>query len=197
MKKVLLSLALVAVAATSAFAQIPQIGIKGGVNIAKLNASAGNISASTESVTSFSAGAFVDFKLGAVSLQPGLYYTGKGGSDGNGNTIRLNYLQVPVNFVYHAPIVVGDIFFGAGPYAAYGLSAKGKDASGVTIDGTFGDGPDDVKRTDLGLNGIAGIHLKTGLLLGINYDLGLSNITNDSSISTRNRVLGFSIGYTF
>jgi hypothetical protein len=199
MKKLLLAIVFAA-ASMAAFAQIPKFGIKGGVNFASLAASAGNISASSGSITSFSVGAFLDAKLGAVSFQPGIYYTGKGGASNDGNTnssIHLYYLQMPLNFVYHAPIVVGDIYFGGGPYGAYGISAKGKDDSGVTVDGTFGDGEDDIKRTDFGINGVAGIHFKTGLMLGINYDLGLTNILNVSDISTKNRVFGVSIGYMF
>jgi hypothetical protein len=196
MKKLLLSIALVA-ASIGVFAQSAKLGLKGGLNFAKLNASYGGISGSTQSLTSFSAGAFIDLKLGALSVQPALLYTGKGGTDGDGNKINLYYVQVPVNLVYHVPVVVGNIYFGGGPYVAYGISGTGKDASGTSTDVTFGDGEDNIKRNDFGLNGIAGFQFTSGFLVGINYDLGLSNILNTNEVSTRNRVFGVSVGFTF
>lgn len=205
MKKLLLSFVLAA-ASMAAFAQVPQFGIKGGVNLANVTASSGSVSASFGTLTTFSVGAFADLKAGAISIQPGLFYTGKGFklSDETSNEsaqMSLHYLQVPVNFVYHAPIVIGNIYFGAGPFAAFGVSGKSK----ATLDGTtleedvkFGD-DGDVKRTEFGLQGIAGLQLKSGFLIGVSYDLGLSNIGNniDGEGSLKNKVLGISVGFTF
>jgi hypothetical protein len=207
MKKILL-LVCCAFAASTAFAQLPTFGIRGGLNFAKLTASSGNVSLSTGSTTTFAAGVFADFKVGAVSIQPALNYTGKGGNfsfegvDGEAD-IKTYYLQVPVNIVYHIPAVIGNVYFGAGPYVGFGLSgkAKGKDEDGnsVSEDITFGSEPGDLKRTDFGLNGIAGVEFKGGLILGINYDLGLSNISNDTgdNESLKNRVFGVSVGFKF
>jgi hypothetical protein len=208
MKKLLLSMALLA-ASASAFAQIPQFGIKGGVNFADVSVSSGSVSASLGTLTTYSVGVFADLKAGAISIQPGLFYTGKGFKATNGNTadgsaeLNLHYLQVPVNFVYHLPIVVGNIYFGAGPYAAMGISGKGKgnDGSGTIVseDVTFGDGPEDIKKMEYGLQGIAGLQLKGGFLVGLNYDLGLSNIANDTNGegSIKHKVFGVSVGFTF
>jgi hypothetical protein len=207
MKKILLLLCC-AFAASAAFAQIPTFGIRGGVNFASLTASSGSLSASTGSTTTFAVGLFADFKMGAVSIQPALNYTGKGGSssDGSGSgdgDIKTYYLQVPVNLVYHIPAVIGNVYFGAGPYVGIGLSgkAKGTDDNGnsVSEDIKFGSEPGTFKKTDFGLNGIAGVEFKGGLILGINYDLGLSNISNDTgdSEALKNRVFGVSIGFKF
>jgi hypothetical protein len=203
MKKLLLILCC-SFAASTAFAQIPSFGIRGGVNFAKLSASSGNITASTNSTTTFAAGLFADFKFGNVSLQPALNYTGKGGEgdDGEGGLVKIKtyYVQVPVNVVYHIPAVFGHVYLGAGPYVGVGVSGKTKAVGGgssVSEDITFGDGENDLKRTDFGLDGIAGLEFNNGFILGVNYDLGLSNITNTSSISTKNRVFGISVGYKF
>jgi len=204
MKKFLL-LVCCAFAASTAFAQLPTFGIRGGVNFAKLTASSGNVSASTGSTTTFAAGVFADFKVGAVSIQPGLNYTGKGGNidDDNGNVVDIKtyYAQVPVNIVYHIPAVIGNVYFGAGPYVGIGLSGKEKATDGTNTekqDVTFGSGPNDIKRTDFGLNGIAGVEFKNGLILGVNYDLGLSDITNGTDGgSLKNRVFGISVGFKF
>ncbi|MFA6247548.1 MAG: porin family protein [Mucilaginibacter sp.] len=208
MKKILL-LVCCAFAASTAFAQLPTFGIRGGVNFAKLTASSGNLSASTGSVTTFAAGVFADFKVGtAVSIQPALNYTGKGGNvslidfDTQAD-FKTYYLQLPVNVVYHIPAVIGNVYFGAGPYVGLGLSGKvkGKDDQGnsVSEDITFGSESGEFKKTDFGLNGIAGVEFKGGLILGINYDLGLSNISNDTADneSLKNRVFGVSVGFKF
>lgn len=207
MKKVLLSIAFMAAAATSAFAQIPQLGIKGGVNFADVSVSSGSVSASLGTLTTYSVGVFADLKAGAISIQPGLFYTGKGFKATNGNSadgsaeFNLHYLQLPVNFVYHVPIVVGNIYFGAGPFAAMGITGKAKanDGSGTSVseDVHFGDGPNDIKKMEYGLQGIAGLQLKGGFLVGLSYDLGLTNIANEADGSIKNKVLGISVGFTF
>jgi len=207
MKKILLTLTL-ATASLFTFAQSASFGVKGGVSFAKLNlsSSSANISANTGSVTTFSAGLFADFKFGNLSLQPAALYAGKGGNidagTGDEATINLYYLQVPVNLVYRVPAAIGNVYFGAGPYAAFGLSGKVKgtsDGNSVSQDVTFGDGDEDFKSTEFGLNGIAGVELKNGFLLGVNYDLGLSNITNSDSSdgALKNRVFGISVGFKF
>ncbi|MES2268888.1 MAG: porin family protein [Bacteroidota bacterium] len=209
MKKLLLITVVLMSASLASYAQVPSFGIRGGANFAKLSASASASGASvtynTGTLTSFSAGVFADFKLGGISLQPALNFTGKGGkeeSDGDVAKVNLYYLQVPVNIVYHAPVAIGNIYFGAGPYAALGISGKQKITSGSVTqseDITFGSDAGDVKRTDFGINGIAGVEFKGGFLIGINYDLGLSDIGNDgtSQASTKNRVFGVSVGYKF
>ena len=205
MKKILLTLTL-ATASLFTFAQSASFGVKGGVSFAKINASSSsaNISVNTGSVTTFSAGLFADLKFGNLSLQPAAIYAGKGGNiDAGGGdevTVNLYYLQVPVNLVYRVPAVIGSVYFGAGPYAAFGLSGKEKGTSGgtsVSQDVTFGDGADDYKSTEFGVNGIAGVEFKNGFLLGLNYDLGLSNISNSSDASVKNRVFGISAGFKF
>ena len=206
MKKTLLSLCLL-MASFAAFAQLPTVGFKGGVNFATLHATVDGVSGSgnSGSLTTFNVGAFVDFKFGNVSLQPALNFTGKGGSssvsfDGEANSggkVKLYYLQVPVNVVYHVPAVVGDFYFGAGPYLGMGVSGKAKDNSGNSEDIKFGSGQDEIKRTDAGLNAIVGFKFKTGFLINANYDWGLTNITNVDGIKLTNRVFGISVGYAF
>lgn len=211
MKKLFLSLFLATVSAAT-FAQLPTFGIRGGVNFAKLLISADgtNLSATTGSLTTYSVGAFADFKFGNTSLQPALNYTGKGGTiTGDGGTsgkFDLHYLQVPLNLVYHIPVIVGNIYFGAGPYVAVGVNgtATGNDGTTTTSDKvTFGGANGDFASTDIGINGIAGIQFKGGFLIHINYDLGLTNVLNTSNPNNsgggqlKTRTLGLSIGYAF
>ncbi|WP_114940294.1 MULTISPECIES: porin family protein [Mucilaginibacter] len=206
MKKTLLSLCLL-MASFAAFAQLPTFGVKGGVNFATLHATVDGFSGSgnSGSLTSFNVGAFVDFKFGNLSLQPALNFTGKGGSSSfavddeasSNSKVKLYYLQVPVNVVYHVPAVVGDFYFGAGPYLGMGISGKAKDDSGNSEDIKFGSSQDQIKRTDAGLDAIVGFKFKTGFLINANYDWGLTNITNVNGIKLTNRVFGVSVGYAF
>ena len=206
MKKHLLSLAF-AIFSISAFAQIPTLGIKGGLNFAKISGADGSGGTSTSgTLTTFSVGAFLDFKGEVLSVQPGLFYTGKGSESNDQlgsstSSLNLRYLQVPVDFVFYLPAVIGKVYVGAGPYAAYGISAKSKTSTSGSTSGTtnlsFGNNGNQIKRMDYGLQGIAGFHFDSGFLVGLNYDLGLSNIANDSSVKSKNRVLGASVGFTF
>jgi hypothetical protein len=209
MKKILL-LVCCAFAASTAFAQIPTVGIKGGVNFASLSSSSSSTAGTynTGTLTSFSAGVFVDFKTsGNISIQPALLYTGKGAKESGEDSgtsysvkAKINYLQIPVNIVYNVPVAVGTFYFGAGPYAAYGLSAKVEAAGSgqsQSIDVNFGDGEDQYKRIDAGITALAGLKFKQGLLLNLNLDLGLTNVSNQVDSSTKTRVVGLSVGYAF
>lgn len=223
MKKTLLTICFAA-ASLVTFAQLPTFGIRGGVNFASqsISASGENISVSSGTLTTFNAGVFIDFKFANLSLQPALNFTGKGAkytgdvTDINGNdagtstvTENLYYLQLPVNVVYHIPVLVGNVYFGAGPYVARGLTGKIKVPAGVDTgsggtDGTdetvhFGNGEDDIKAMQYGADFILGVEFKKGFLINANYDLGLSNDfpSADGGVSSKSRVFGFSVGYKF
>ncbi|MDN3579863.1 porin family protein [Mucilaginibacter flavus] len=228
MKKLLLSLLLIA-SSTVVFAQLPSIGVKGGVNFATISGSgtenqtvAGtNNIANSGSIKSFNIGVFMDVKMGHLSLQPGVNFTGKGGTFNgvtgqlpNGsvsavdNKYNLYYVQVPVNVLYHVPFAVGEFYLGAGPYVGLGVYGKHKQSADNNANGThtyfssddkikFGD-TEDIKPYDLGGSAIAGITLKGGLLLNLNYDLGLSNILPDADgRNFKTRTFGISVGFVY
>jgi len=225
MKKALLTICFAA-ASLVTFAQLPTFGIRGGVNFASQSISASGLGVSVASgtLTTFNAGVFADFKFANISLQPALNFTGKGAkysgdiTDANGNdagsgtvTERLYYLQLPVNVVYHIPVLVGNVYFGAGPYIAKGISGSARIPGGVdTGNGTttgstsetihFGNNENDIKPMQYGADFILGVEFKTGFLIHANYDLGLSNdfpAADGSGLSSKSRVFGFSVGYKF
>ncbi|WP_184541688.1 porin family protein [Mucilaginibacter sp. FT3.2] len=228
MKKLLLSL-FFAASSMAAFAQLPSIGIKGGANFATITSSGtpanmiagSNVYANSSTVTSFNLGVFVDVKLGHFSLQPAVNFTGKGGKfngptgqfpNGSvseiGTKYNLYYVQVPLNVVYHVPFIVGEFYFGAGPFVGMGvygrknLSADNNNNGVHTLLSSsgkveFGDNGD-IRSDEYGAGAIAGIKLKGGLLFNLNYDLGLSNIAPDQAGNKfKNRVFGASIGFIF
>jgi hypothetical protein len=206
MKKILLLAGLI-IASFNAFSQSALFGIKGGVNFAQLYSTFENTtgSASTGLLTTYSGGVFADVLISnKISIQPGFNFTGKGGKQKNGDTVikaKLFYLQFPVNVVYHAEIDPGEIYFGAGPYLGYGLSAKVQISDGSKISEShnvgFGGGEDKYQSLDAGLNVLLGIKLDNGFLLDVHYDFGLTNVSNISGTNTTNRVFGVSVGYVF
>ncbi|MDR3696207.1 porin family protein [Mucilaginibacter sp.] len=219
MKKLLISFCLMSVISLT-FAQSTTFGVRGGVNFANLllhTSNSDNILLYNlpGSLTTFSVGAFVDFKFGNFSLQPSINYTVKGDNEkmalgGDSSFTKnwhLNYLEIPVDLAYHIKIAIGNIYIGAGPYIAFGLTGKVKAGFGSnssSVDAKFG-GNNMFKSTDIGLNGIAGLQLKNGFLFHLNYDLGLSNILNatydnanaNDNNSVKTRTFGLSVGYAF
>jgi hypothetical protein len=193
------------------FAQSLNFGFKAGLNFSTLKASSNGITLTSSNSTGFHIGAVADIGFENVSLQPGILYSTKGGTYGSdaeaGGSVKLtlNYIEVPVNILYHFPVVVGKVFIGGGPYVGYGISGKGTLTGSATSTGsgtesqnlTFGSGPDDTKNPDYGINFLGGIRFKTGLSLSIGYGLGLGNLSNDTSGTIKNNVTSVSIGYFF
>lgn len=217
MKKIILTFCLITVSLVS-FGQIPSIGIKGGVNFATTVSTDNGSDLTTGSLTTFNAGVFVDIKFGNISLQPGLNYFGEGQSytlitevpeGSNFEETRdipakdqVYYVQLPVNFVYHIPILIGNIYLGAGPYVAEGLSGKTTYASEFYNSQkiTFGNNDNnDLKPTQFGADAIVGLKLKGSVLIEANYNFGISNDlpSTDTGNSRKSRVFSVSLGYAF
>lgn len=221
MKKALLILCL-ATSIVSSFAQSIKLGIESGVNLSNLQETVSGTSSSGSMLTSSHFGVFADVGLGAWSIQPAILYSSKGGRNDvagtittNGSTytytgteqLTLKYVEVPVNVLYHIPVVFGKIFIGGGPYVAIGTS--GTDAltttatnNGVTATNsgstniTYGSAVGDIKNPDYGINLTGGLSLKNGVLFAIGYGLGLANLANDGS-TLHNSVIRFSVGFSF
>jgi Outer membrane protein beta-barrel domain len=166
-------------------------------------------------VTGFHLGAFAEFTWNKLSLQPGLVYTSIGGNDNWGDTghgyggggiikITVQYLQIPVNVLYHIPVSFGNIFLGGGPYIALGFSGKTVQTGteGVSFSSTEQINIDNKyifsrsDNPDYGLNGLAGIQLKDGLLFSLDYGFGLKYTFNKNS-GVQNNVASLSVGYKF
>ncbi|WP_426671371.1 porin family protein [Mucilaginibacter sp. McL0603] len=209
MKKIPLTLCLFLATITICFAQSLNFGIKAGLNLSTQSINPSG-TADTKNLTGFHAGIIVDIGLKNFSIQPGLFFTTKGevtpqnlllltGVDhGTYNAKEvLNYIEVPVNFLYNikdAPKV--KIYFGGGPYLAYGISGHGTTWGSmptytVHFD-TYG-----YKNPDYGVNFVAGIELSKKILIDANYGLGLGNLSREEGLTIRNRVIGISVGYLF
>lgn len=217
-KKILLMTALLMAAGMTAFSQV-RFGIKAGVNMADLKYEPQDETHGTpdaNSLTSFHAGVIMDVPLAeVVSIQPGVMFTGKGSKlqySGSGwdYTQKMNplYVEVPVNILFKPTIGTNTKFYvGAGPYIAAGVGGKFSfdgNAGPFDVAGDhdlkFGDkSGDDLKSTDIGGNVLAGFEFSNGLLLGAQYGLSFTNNApkgeNSDSKILKNKVLSVSIGY--
>jgi hypothetical protein len=221
MKKLILSIFAVFVV-LSGFAQTVSFGVKAGVNFSNQSLSGYSLYgylANTQSVTGFNVGGIVDIGFGNFSIQPGLFYSTEGTkvpSHPNENptegpttyviptaNFNLKYLELPVNFVYSAPISKYlSIQLGAGPYIGYGVSADTKTAYAQTPD-SFNDSQSSgvhYKNPDFGANFLAGVKVQQ-FLIDVQYSLGLTNISNTNNAypasDVKNKVLSVSVGYLF
>ncbi|MBE7177060.1 MAG: PorT family protein [Mucilaginibacter polytrichastri] len=224
MKKHLLTLFAVFLSLAAAAQSAPKFGVRGGINLAKFRTvnNDNNTSVLSDQLSRIMIGGYLDFRLGSgFSFQPGLELSGKGSKTifvqrpnvNYQSKIRLTYLQIPLNFLYHVPAGIGKVYIGGGPYAAYGISGKSRIVGTANVGGdvavnvdserklNFGSSPgDDYKFTDYGFNFLGGFQFKSGFNLGINYGLGLSDIIprrSNSPVKTNNRVLGLSAGFFF
>lgn len=207
------------------FAQAPvKFGIKAGVNLATLTSSQSGSTNTTSSTTGYHVGAFAEFDLGGISIQPAVLYSTKGGHDESSSSgtsggtsysfhsvedVTLNYVEVPVNILYNIPVTgLGKVFLGGGPYVAIGLSGKDNGTATQTIGNstttasgnstlTFGSNQGDVKNPDYGVNVLGGVKLESGLMFSVGYGLGMANLSNVSGSTTKNSVFSASIGFSF
>ncbi|MBS7563546.1 PorT family protein [Mucilaginibacter sp. Bleaf8] len=229
MKKVFLAIVLAASSFVASAQTQTKFGIKGGVNFANVHLSTegSSTSANAGNLTSFSAGLFADVQVSeGFSIQPALLYSGKGFKISQTATAtfesvnvnaesklktKLNYIQVPVNFLYNSRTNAGNFFIGGGPFAAVAVSAhykgyvygSGTDGQNTVeqredMDEKIEIGKDSgIKRMDYGITGLAGFRFNNNLSLNVNYDLGLANINNGDDTKMKTRVIGVSIGYSF
>lgn len=201
MKKLLLSAAIL-FGSMGAFAQGGLgYGLRAGVNIPKYSMDNG----STKSITGFFVTGYLDAPISPTfSIQPGLSLQNKGGkesiSEGSSESkVTVMSLDIPVNLVAKFPTgASGNFFVGAGPYVGFGLSGKTKQTlAGVTTedDIKFGSGSgDQMKRTDFGVNFLAGYQLTNGFQINAGYGLGLTNLSPNVG-SAKNRVWSVGIGF--
>jgi hypothetical protein len=223
MKKSFLSFILLLVSFVT-YAQSPTFGIRGGIDFANLlvgsliDADGSNPTSTSNSIKTFSVGVFADFRFGNFSLQPTLVYAGKGGTfieneGGLTQQFNLHYLELPVNIIYHIQVPIGNIYLGVGPYFAKGVNGKLLNSGPDLIiaaqqnsyippsENTNFGGTNFFTKADAGFDGIVGFQFKNGLLINLNYDLGMANIINNngprSGAVYKTRTLGLSLGYTF
>lgn len=214
MKKIILSLLLVT-GFVVLNAQNVRFGVTAGTTIASAKAKVSGISITSDSKVGFTIGVLADIALAdQFVFQPGLNFTQKGsklsvteGTDKFESKQTLNYLEVPLNFLFQTEAGTGKFFAGIGPGLGFGLGGKSKDKE--TIDGTTTESTEDIKfgtnvDTDhykpfeFSGNFLAGYELSNGVFVAANYNMGFSNLSIEGNgTSYKNRYFGIRIGYKF
>ncbi len=201
MKQKITLLLLATVIVANAFGQKPAIGISAGLTSSLWKATVDDETETLGSRIGFTAGIVSAIPISSnFSFMPALNYVQKGFKETMDDVkveATLNYLELPLNFVYNRD----GFFVGAGPAISLGLSGKGRTTfNGQTDeeDVKFGSGDDELKGTEFTANLLTGYQFKNGVLVSLNYSLGLSNVWNgDDGGKLTNRYFGFRIGYMF
>lgn len=171
-------------------------GIKAGLNVANVSIEPDVIS--TDNRVGLHLGGYAKFDINEnISLQPELLYSQKG----FGFTLLTASSDMNINYMDLAALVRYNInemiSIHAGPQLGFVLSAKAKEDDGED------DFKDIVKSTDFSLAGGVQVDLPTGIIGGVRYNLGITNISETSDdpdelelgSSIKNGVLQFYVGY--
>jgi hypothetical protein len=233
MKK-LIMIAAVAAISTGAYAQA-SFGIQVGANSGRLqieSTSGGTTTEeNTESTWGFLFGAVAEVPISETFVfRPELNFIQKGGkldqnsSQGGVTSVSkgeqtINFIEIPMNFVYMAPAGMGTFFIGAGPSIGFGISGDYEFTNTTTFPGiptVTSTGKGDVnfdgkkdsevpandtdvhlKRIDFGANALAGYKLSNGLFLNVGYAYGFSNLNPNDNESLKTRGFNIKLGYMF
>lgn len=176
--------------------------------------------ASTQTLIGPRIGGIADLDLGAhIYLQPGIFFSGMGAkrnisynfhdtSEAINETLRLNYIQVPINVLYKTGSQ-GDnrFFFGAGVYFAELIGGKDQvndlidTGTGHTfaINTTLSPKNNAVASFDLGVNVTIGYEMRMGAYIRAFYSMGVRDLSLDSDYgeTDKNYAGGVSVGYFF
>jgi len=189
---------------TKSFAQV-KYGVKAGLNLANISekSSLGSENEGKTSKIGFHFGGTAEFPASeAVSVQTGLLFSSKGykiSLEGASGSMNVNYLEIPINTIYKIEIGSSKLCLSAGPYLAYAVSGSAK-LGDLELDVNIGsDDTDTFKALDYGLNIGAGVELNDKITIGLQYGIGLANISSYTGYgsSAKNNVFGISVGYMF
>ncbi|QNH62767.1 porin family protein [Hymenobacter sediminicola] len=190
MKKVFLTLTMVAGMASLSHAQGVKVGIKGGINLATF---AGEDSDGAALKVGPLAGVALNLGITDMfSVQPEVLYSVKGAQDEDDSSFKqnLNYIDIPVLLKVNAD----GLFFEVGPQLGILASAKAKfDSEEVDI-------KDAVNTVDFGYVAGLGYELDNGFNLGLRYNGGITNPPKEImgyQTKTRNSAFQFYVGYMF
>ena len=186
MKKVLLSLVVIA---TTVFASQAQVsyGAKAGANLYNFS---GDDADGFDSKIGFNVGGFVNIPVSETfSVQPELIFSGEGAKVSEDDVtvnFNMNYLNIPIMLQYNNP---SGFYAEAGPQIGLLMSAKMK------AEGESEDIKDSFKGTNISIGVGLGYRLPNGLGFGSRYNLGLGNIVDSEGGDLK--LGGFQLGVSF
>lgn len=197
-------------------------GIYGGLNLQNINGKDANgIELTNSLIPAYSIGVNYEFPIATdFYIQPGVQFIKKGtkGQVTYANSenytitreVNLNYLEVPINFIFKPLLGTGHVILGFGPYLGYAVNGK------ATFEGANAPQNSDIdfqasvpstdpnnliyfRRMDMGGNFFAGYEFNNGINFSLTSQLGLININskNTSKLTNQNTGFGLSAGYRF
>ncbi|WP_295675400.1 porin family protein [uncultured Mucilaginibacter sp.] len=191
MKKALLIL--LVLLASKTFSQTVSYGLSAGINYSNLSGNGNPITSSY--LIGIRAGGLVDIGFKNFSIQPGLLFTKMGGQ----NTTKteqliLNYLEIPVNFLYHEKERAGNFFIGGGPYISFGTLATNI-YTGLRNNFFFGNN-EGLHRADVGLSALTGYQFTSGFAISGGYSMGITDVYSGGA-NNKNSAFNISVEYFF
>jgi Outer membrane protein beta-barrel domain len=211
MKKIILSIGIVGLAATGSYAQVtfgPEIG--GTFAGAQIRDSLGLIKTNLRS--GFTVGGIVEFCLSDnVYLQPGIFYVMNGfkySADDIEFTERVSTIQIPINLQYKFGDPGGNrVFIGISPFLGYNLSGKleaSANFSGTPVSSSQSlrigsDSSNNIRRFDAGVGFNAGYEFSNGVFFRAAYQVGVLDLRpmGDPNNFQRSSHFGITAGFLF
>jgi hypothetical protein len=184
MKK-LLFISVTTLFVTLSQAQETSFGIKGGVNVSKVDHDPG---ADFDSKVGAHLGGLAHIHISnQFAVQPEIMFSMQGGERGS-TKAKLNYINVPVM----AQFMFGNGFrVQTGPQVGFMVSAK-HDNGDLEIDVS-----DQLETIDFAWSFGAGYLFPGGIGIDARYNYGLTNIYENNTIEQKNRVFQFGLFYQF
>ncbi len=188
-------------------AQNIRLGVSGGGSVSNYKARSDNMDETLDSKAGLTAGVLARIALKKyLILQPEINWVQKGIMDKQyfgGTEVKIslttNNIEIPVNIMYGSE---KGFFVGGGPTFSFGVGGNLKGTSGGSEYSEkihFGNGDNDIMRSfDFGLNITGGYQFKNGLLVRANYNLGLSDLSNESGPGAEklnSSYFGIRVGY--
>jgi len=172
-------------ASASVFSQAQvSLGLKGGLNFANLDVS--DLSGTYKNRTGYHLGAFALFKFTKIGIQPEVIFSEQGSEikDPQLGSFESNFSYVNIPVIVKLYTVAG-INLQAGPQFGFLTSANLGDESIK----------DELKGSDVSLALGVGWDLPFGLTIDGRYNLGLSDVSENSANEIKNQVWQVSVGY--
>ena len=187
---------------SSAYSQDIRWGVQGGLSLSGGIAREGQVLIKGNPGAGFSVGGSIDISLPdpRFSVRSGLLFQREASHADifdNDTYIRVSYIHLPIDLIYHSDLAQKKLFFGFGPWVAYGVSGK-YTQQGYTYSIHFGNSElnDDAHHVDLGLGFLVGYVLKPDMTLTGTFDLGLRDVSSDPQFVTiHTRSFGVSFVY--
>ena len=174
MKKIITTLAILIVVATTSFAQV---GVRIGMDFAKLT---GDLSDVYKSNVGLHLGVVYNYELAdALSLQPGIFYVQRNwAADANDDwKLHTHHIEVPIVLKYNLDIT-SDIAIDphVGPYFGFGFAGKCKDDKDFKIFKKVEKGGMGYTNFDMGVQfGVGATFFETAYV-GFDYELGFRDV---------------------